>query len=54
MFAVGRGGRQVVSVVAFYSDEPSSNPVEAYSFFCKMVFEKNENKQKEAGTGSSF
>ena len=54
MFAVGRGGRQVVSVVAFYSDEPSSNPVEAYSFFCKMVFEKNENKQKEAGTGASF
>ena len=30
----------------FYSDDPSSNLAEAYSFFCKIVFEKNENKQK--------
>ena len=29
---MGRGGGQVVSVLAFYSDHPSSNPAEAYSF----------------------
>ena len=38
----------MVSVLAFYSDDPSSNTVEAYGFFCEIVFEKNENKQKEA------
>ena len=43
---MGRGGGQVVSVLAFYSDDPSSNPAEAYNFSCKNVFEKNENKQK--------
>ena len=43
----GRGGGQVVSILAFYSDDPSSNPAEAYSFFCKLVFEKNKNKQKD-------
>ena len=30
---VGRGGGQVVSVLTFHSDDPSSNPAEAYSFF---------------------
>ena len=28
---LGRGGGQVVSVLAFYSDDPSSNPAEVYS-----------------------
>ena len=46
---MGRGGGQVVSVFAFYSDDPSSNPADVYSFSVKFVFEKNENKQKEAG-----
>ena len=46
----GRGGGQVVSVLAFYSDDPSSNPAEA----CEIVFEKNRNKQKEAGVGPFF
>ena len=41
----------MVSMLAFYSDDLSSNPAEAYCFFCKIVFEKNENKQKEAGVG---
>ena len=41
----------VVSVLAFYSDDLSSNPAEAYSFFCNIVFEKKESKQKEAGVG---
>ena len=51
---MGRGGGQVVRVLAFHSDDPSSNPAEAYSFFFKIVFEKNENKQKEAGVGPIF
>ena len=42
----GRGSGQVVSVVAYYSDDPSSNPADAYSFSVKFVFKKNENKQK--------
>ena len=48
---LGRGGGQMVSVLAFYSDDPSSNPADAYSFFVKLVFEKIENKQKEAEVG---
>ena len=43
-------GGQVVSVFSFYSDDQSLNPAEAYSLFSvKFVFEKNENKQREAG-----
>ena len=49
--AVGRGGRQVVSMLAFYSIDLRLNPTEAYSFSVKFVFEKNENKQKEAVVG---
>ena len=41
----------MVSVLAFYSDDPSSNPAEAYNFSVNFVFEKNQNKQKEAGVG---
>ena len=43
----GCGGGLVVSVLAFYSDDPSSIPAEVYNFFCKIVVEKNENKQKK-------
>ena len=50
MTSLGRG-RQVVNVLALYSDDPSSNPTEVYSFAVKFVFEKNKNKQKEAGIG---
>ena len=35
----------MVSVLAFYSDDPSSNPADAYSFSVKFVYEKNENKR---------
>ena len=48
---MGRGGGQVVSKLAFYSNNLSSNPTDAYSFSVKFVFEKNENKQKEAVVG---
>ena len=35
---MGRGGGgQVVSVLAFYSDNPSSNLAEAYSFFLQIL-----------------
>ena len=45
----GGRGQEVVSLLAFNSDGPSSNPADVYSFSVKFVFEKNENKQKEAG-----
>ena len=48
------GGGQVVSIFTFYSNDSSSNPAEAFSFFCNIVFEKHENKQKEAGVGPLF
>ena len=44
----------MVSVLAFYSEDPSSIPAEAYFLFVKFVFEKNKNKQKEAGVGPFF
>ena len=48
---LGHGGGQVVSLVDFYYDDPSSNPAEVYNFSAKINVEKNENKQKEAGVG---
>ena len=47
----GRSGVQAVSVLAFYSDNPSSNLDVAYIFSVTFVFEKNENKQKKPGVG---
>ena len=45
------GGGLMVTVLTFYSDDPSSRPADAYNFFCKICVWKNENKQKEAGVG---
>ena len=43
---VGRGGGQVVSRLAFYSDDPSSNPAEAYTFFLQnLCLERWKNKK---------
>ena len=39
----------VVSVLTLYLNDPSSNTTEVCSFYVKMVVEKDENKQKEAG-----
>ena len=39
---VGRGGGQVVSVLAFYSNDPSSNPADAYSFSVEFCFWKEQ------------
>ena len=38
--------RGIVSILAFYSYNSSSNLAEAYSFSVKFVFENNENKLK--------
>ena len=48
---LGSGGGQVLRVLAFYFNDPSSNPAEVYNFSVKLNLEKNENKQKEAGVG---
>ena len=41
----------MVRVLTFYSNNPCSNPTEALSVSLNFVFEKNENKQKEAWVG---
>ena len=43
------GDGEVVSVLAFYSDDPSLNPTEANSFSVKFVFEKNEKNKYRPG-----
>ena len=40
-----RGG-QVVSVLTFYSHDPSSNGTEVYHFSLKIVAEKKERKKE--------
>ena len=47
MQIVGRGGGQVVSMLAFYSDDPSSNSADGYSFLKRTKINK-----KEARVGS--
>ena len=34
-------------MLAFYSDDPSLNPAEAYSFYVKFMFENNDYTQKD-------
>ena len=50
MDSLGLGGGQVVSVLAFYSDDPSSNPAEVYNFSVKLLL-KRMKKKTEAGVG---
>ena len=45
---LGHGGGQVVSLLAIYTVDHSSNPAEVYIFFSKKVLQKYENKQKRA------
>ena len=42
-----RGGGQVVSMLAFSSDNPSSNTAAVYGFYA--LFEKNKDKRKSQG-----
>ena len=48
---MGRGGGQVVSVLAFNPNNMSSMHAEAKKMSVKFVFENNENKEKEAEIG---
>ena len=49
---MGGGGRQVVNVLASYSDDPSSNATDVWvQYLCENDAEKNENKQKVAEVG---
>ena len=41
----GRGGGKMVSMLAFYSDDPSANPTGVLSIYCVKLFEKNEKRQ---------
>lgn len=47
IIAIGRGGGLAVSRIDFNSDDLSSNPI----FSLQMLFEKNENKQRESEVG---
>ena len=51
---MGRGGGQVVSMLAFYSDDLSSKTAEAKKISVQFVLEKNENKQKRGRSWSIF
>ena len=44
----------MVCVLAFYSDDPSSNPAEVYSFYSVDCLKRTKNNQKEAGDGPFF
>ena len=46
---VGRGGGQVVSALAFYSDDPSSNPTEVYNFSVKLLLKRTKINKKMPG-----
>ena len=46
---LGRGGVLVVSILAFYSDDPGSNPAGYLNF----LYEKTKLTKKEAGVGPS-
>ena len=43
---MGRGGGQVISLLAFYFNDPSSNPFEACTFFFKYAFEMSDVGRK--------
>ena len=51
LVTLGRGGGQLVSVLAFLPNDPISNPIEVYNFSVKL-FLKITKKQKEAGAGA--
>ena len=43
---MGCGGGQLVTVLAFHSDDPSLNPPEVYNSYRVKIAWKNENKAK--------
>ena len=46
---LGRGGGQVVSVLAFYSDDPSSNHAEVYNFPVNFLLKRTKINKKRPG-----
>ena len=44
----------MVSVLAFYSDDPSSNPAEIYNFSVKLLLKRTKINKKEAEVGPFF
>ena len=50
----GRGGGQVVSVLTFYSNDPSSNPAEVYNVSVKLLLKRTKINKKEAGLAHFF
>ena len=51
---MGRGGGQVVSVLAFYSDDPSSHPTEALSFSIILCLKRTKINKKRPGLAHFF
>ena len=39
----------MVSVLAFYSDDPSSNPAEVYNFSVKLLLKRTKINKKRPG-----
>ena len=54
MLFLGSGGDQVVSVVAFYSVDPSSNPAEVYSFNSVNSLKRTKIHKKRPGLDHLF
>ena len=50
LLLLGRGGGLVVSVLAYYSDNPSSNP----AGYLNLLYKKTKINKKEARVGPSF
>ena len=48
------GGVQVISLLTFYSNDPSSNPAEANSFSVKMCLKRTKINKKRQGVGPFF
>ena len=51
---LGRGGGLGVSVLAFFSDDPSLIPAEVYIFSVKLLLKRTKINKKEAGVGRFF
>ena len=51
---MGRGGGQVVSMLAFYSDDPSSNPTDVYNFSVKLLLKRTKINKKTPGLAYLF
>ena len=45
---MGSGGGKMVSMLAVYSDNPSSNPIEVYSFYSVKCLKITKINKKEA------